>query len=127
MFGMHCRVLLISNVSDEHGRQEDVQRSLDALRHQSLARKNLKAQNQGLGRGFAGRMAHWKNMQEKLADAVLKSAIDSTKAWFSIWMSTGLTSECILRKTFSTSFHPSCSASLWLVNPSSTSADVLVA
>ena len=45
---MDCRIPLILNVSDECGRQDVVQRSLDALGHQSLARENLEAQNHGL-------------------------------------------------------------------------------
>ena len=123
MFGIHCKVRTV-NVSNECGRQEVVQGSISAVGHQSLARENLEAQNQRLP--VAGRIAHWKRMQEKLKDAVLKNAIDSAKAWFSTWTSTGLTSECFLCKTFSTSFHPSCTT-LWLVNASSISAGALVA
>ena len=37
----------------------------------------------------AGRIARWKSVQEELKDAVLKYAIDSTKAWFSIWICRG--------------------------------------
>lgn len=47
MFGIDCKVPAV-NVSNKHCRQEVVQRSLDALGHQSLARENLKAQNHGL-------------------------------------------------------------------------------
>ena len=47
MFGMDCKVPAV-NVSNECGRQEVVQRSLDALGHRSLAREDLEAQNPGL-------------------------------------------------------------------------------
>ena len=47
MFRIDCKVPAVS-VSNERGRQELVQRSLDALGHRSLARENLEAQNHGL-------------------------------------------------------------------------------